>query len=360
MKRAIIDGDYYLYAAGFATEGEPVSHSCQALKTMIRNILEELGISEYQIYISGKGNFREDVAVSQGYKANRSRKKPTNYEEMRSYLKDAMGAQEVDGMEADDKVSMLLWEDYIRCGGVKPQAEVVCCSVDKDLNNTPGWHYQSTKKKLFWVNERQALRHFWYQMLAGDKVDNIQGLPDGTDYIRATYGLRKYPGFGDGSAKKVLAKTITAAEAAEAAITCYISWGVEQGLSKASIREYIVEQGLLLWMARELDPFGQPDLFELDEEMYDRLYDRYTRWGEAETDSGELAVSPQGTSGTTEGAGCGDGLRGASEDSTGRDVPWKEDDHSSGSISGKDDSDGELLSTRHDAGSGDGEDGGTR
>lgn len=342
MKRAVIDGDYYLYAAGFATEGEPVSHSCHALRRMMTEFLEELGISEYQIYISGKGNFRDDVAMSQGYKANRSRDKPTNYGEMRDFLKQHMGAVEVDGMEADDRVSMLLWEDWVQAGGDKHKCEVVCCSVDKDLNNTPGWHYQSNKRRLFFLNDRQSLRHFWLQMLSGDKVDNIKGLPDGTDWIRNEFGLRKYPGFGDASAKKVLAKSETAEQAEIDVITCYISWGDYEGLDKESIKEYIIENGTLLWMVRDKDELGDPNLFELNEELYDRLYERYT----TNTYSSVLPMREEGVNhgGGAEGSGSGTegSLRGGDVDSSGAADAGEPDGYSHGDQSGYDDYDGEL------------------
>ena len=255
--RAAIDADQLVYSAGFATEGEPISHTFQLVKTKIEKILSACDAhDDYQIYIGGEGNFREDLAISKTYKGTRVGRKPSTYDDIRKYLVERWNAKVIDGYEADDAVSMEIWEDFCNAEGNPDQCHVVCVTPDKDLNNTPGWHYNPTKEKMFFVTEKQANRHFWYQMLAGDKVDNIPGLPYCTPSIIEEFGLTGAAkrGCGEGSAKKIMAKS----EDPELDVMrCYASWAFANGM-ESYLHEYLDEQANLLWMGRETDVFGAP------------------------------------------------------------------------------------------------------
>jgi len=93
------------------------------------------------------------------------------------------GAVVVEGMEADDRLSIEQMRDWYCFRGSKDNEEThskvcrtVICSLDKDLDNTPGWHYNWVKDNLYWIDEHEALTNFYCQMLTGDSVDNILGL----------------------------------------------------------------------------------------------------------------------------------------------------------------------------------------
>jgi len=53
----------------------------------------------------------------------------------------------------------------------------IIVSNDKDLKNTPGYLYSSMKDELYYVTPEYAEHHFWMQMVIGDTVDNIPGIP---------------------------------------------------------------------------------------------------------------------------------------------------------------------------------------
>ena len=252
-----IDGDQMCYACGFATEGEELSHTLHNVKAAIERILKDTKSETYDLFISGSSNYREDVAVSHEYKGTRTGKKPSSYEDIREYLKGVWNAKESDGIESDDEVSLLLWEDFIAACQQPEDCKVILSSPDKDLNNTPGWHYNPRTQETYWVDERQATRHFCWQMLCGDGVDNIKGLPKLT--ISGTSALGLKAGIGKKGVGKVTAKQITnvdmdAYQTIVNMFVAYLAWGFDEGLSEEQVEEYAREQYHLLWMLREREP----------------------------------------------------------------------------------------------------------
>jgi 5'-3' exonuclease len=48
-------------------------------------------------------------------------------------------------------------------------------SLDKDLDQVSGWHYNFVKKNKYFITEAEGLLNFYMQFLVGDSVDNIKG-----------------------------------------------------------------------------------------------------------------------------------------------------------------------------------------
>ena len=260
MKKVVVDADQMIYACGFATNDDPVSHALQLVKTKLSEIQTKCDADTMDVYIAGDGNFRDDVAITKTYKGTRKADKPVHYEAIRKYLREKWGARSVDGIETDDVVSMILYEDFCEHNGDPYVCEVVCASPDKDLKNTPGWHYNYQKDTLFWVTEQQAARHFAFQMLSGDRVDHIPGLPYCTPSIIEEFGLSKAAerGCGDGTAKKIIQSIPFDTNPLFTVYRCYASWALATGM-ESYLTEYITEQGQLLHMLRTRDPFGGPE-----------------------------------------------------------------------------------------------------
>jgi DNA polymerase-1 len=253
----LVDGDIIVYKVGFATEGQPLKNALFTAKAHVKNLLRDTDEEEAIIYLTGKGNFREEVCISTLYKAKRS-KKPTHYHEIKEYLIDYMGAIEVTGMEADDALSIDL---YCNEGDV-------LCSPDKDLLNTPGLHFNPMKPHLgvFDVSEREATRHFYYQLLLGDRTDNIPGLPACTEEIIDKYDLSKHAlkGCGKKTAKQLMGEpTEDLLVTFNRVYECYLSY-FEGDI--AATEKYLNEQGQLLWMIRELDLDDKPIMWNIDYE----------------------------------------------------------------------------------------------
>lgn len=164
----LIDGDIIVYRAGFATkEGEPVENAWFTTKRQLEKIIDSFDRGlEYRLFLTGEGNYRDEVATILPYKGNRKdSKKPIYYQEIRDYMTKWWRAEIVNGREADDAL------------GCAQQADKTCIvSIDKDLLMIPGWHYNWVKDKHFHISELQGCKNFYLQLLTGDRTDNIPGI----------------------------------------------------------------------------------------------------------------------------------------------------------------------------------------
>jgi hypothetical protein len=140
----------------------------------IKGILEAVGADDYKCYLTGKGNFRNDVATILKYKGTRYAPKPYHYQNIWDHLVGKYNAEVITGMEADDAISIAQYQG---------DGQTVICSRDKDLRMVPGFHYswqcgdRQPEKPLYEISEFQGHYNWAYQMLVGDTVDNIWGVP---------------------------------------------------------------------------------------------------------------------------------------------------------------------------------------
>ena len=156
-------------------EAEPVVNAlamCKRTLLGIETVMDEAKIEfdRLDLFLTGKGNFREGIATIRGYKANRiGVERPVHYKAIRRYMAERWGAITVDGYEADDAVAMMAHM-------YQYDPDRICIvSVDKDLLTVPGRLYNFKKKLMRIVTPEEALRAFYRQMLTGDVVDNILG-----------------------------------------------------------------------------------------------------------------------------------------------------------------------------------------
>jgi hypothetical protein len=146
---------------------EPLPFVLQTCK-QIYGVLETLGTPKS--YLTGKKNFRNGIAKTAVYKGNRKPDaRPVHYEAIREYLQTKWGAIVINGREADDELS--IQAARMRKAGQK----YVIATIDKDLDQIPGEHYDYSRHVSYHVSEEDAAKWFWQQVLSGDRVDNIPG-----------------------------------------------------------------------------------------------------------------------------------------------------------------------------------------
>lgn len=166
----LIDGDPPVYSCGFAANEEDVSHALHNMKKLIEKICRETNADEYKIFLTGKNNYRDELVDY--YKANRNpAHKPVHYEALRNYLVEKHEAEVVNGMEADDMLGVCQYQARLR------GQDTCIATIDKDMNMIPGWHYNWNKETLYNVSEEEGIKFFYTQLLTGDPVDNIKGVP---------------------------------------------------------------------------------------------------------------------------------------------------------------------------------------
>lgn len=159
--QALLDGDIYAYRVGFTTNDIDLHLALWRLDEMVRNTLEEVQADDFKIYLSdSEGNFR--LKLYPAYKANRVQPKPKWLEELKEHLIVRWGASISLGQEADDDL------------GIHQDIDTIICSIDKDLLQIPGNHYNFVKKEYTFIAD--GTKWFYTQLLTGDVVDNIKGV----------------------------------------------------------------------------------------------------------------------------------------------------------------------------------------
>jgi hypothetical protein len=223
-KLPIIDGDILCYRVGFACNEET---EAVAIKTMAE-LLEELVFIDLSSddcvgYLTGSNNFRYAIAKTQPYKGNRKdAARPIHLPRLREYLHTAWDFRVVNGQEADDAIG-------IHATSLRDKSVIV--TIDKDLDMIPGYHYNPVKKESYYIDDKEAIKNFYRQILTGDKVDNIEGLR----------------GIGPKKADKILAEAETELKMYEAVLKAY-----------DNNQERVIENGQLLWIRRQEDELWQP------------------------------------------------------------------------------------------------------
>jgi hypothetical protein len=173
INKAIVDGDIICYRAAAGTEGLPKANTKDKLNTLMEYIVGETVVfptsDNFKVFLTGKGNFRYDVAKTAEYKGNRKNvQKPTNLKYARECLQKDWGAILSEGEEADDLIG-------IEATRSDPKSAVVV-TVDKDMMQLEGWNYNFVKNEWCYNTIDSGNKFFYTQILTGDTADNIKGI----------------------------------------------------------------------------------------------------------------------------------------------------------------------------------------
>lgn len=235
--RAIIDGDIFRYQIGsieleneFATPflkeprkarmPAPVDEIKRIVDETIEHIVKATGSDKYIVCLSGKGNFRLDVAKQQPYKGNRdpNTARPYHYDTVGDHIIAAHPHVVVDGIEADDWMAIQQRKE--------PKGNIIC-SRDKDLMTCFGWHYRwacgekQPEKLNHWISEFDSKKFFFHQMLIGDNTDNICGCGERIEMMWGGKLTLRRKGIGEKAAQQLLADCSTVEELYNTVSECY-------------------------------------------------------------------------------------------------------------------------------------------
>lgn len=208
----------------------------------IEEIIERSGSDSWKGFLTfGPDNFRIKLATIKPYKGNRVREKPPLYDHLRGFLSDLPNVHMVFGMEADDACSIEQYKNLVASEALPMDDPIfhvtTICTLDKDLDMVPGWHYRWGKGDVkeiepWFQTEIGGLRCFYKQLLTGDVSDNIHGL----------YGI---------GAKSTHIANLSSLDNEEALFdyvrNLYKKWYGNYG------DKFLLENGKLLWMKRSLD-----------------------------------------------------------------------------------------------------------
>lgn len=209
-----------------------------------------------------KPNFRYEVASVKPYKEPRkASEKPFHYDNLTAYIMASYDVDLAEGLEADDRLAIVSMSGEYE--------EPIICSRDKDLRQVPCWQFgwSCGKQDAFGpvlVDEVGTLEphyrvdkidklvgtgysFFCAQLLTGDNVDNIPGLPS----------------VGPAKAWGILEGLTTYEDMLKAVRDAYKSKYEDKW------DDYLLEQSRLLWMVREVDENNNPVQFTLPEWLYE-------------------------------------------------------------------------------------------
>jgi len=256
----LIDCDILVYSISFSCErkmpdGSKVPISLEEVNNKVDEKIAEICAEVYatepcKLFLTGRDNFRNKIAFTKGYKAQRKKEKPFHWKYIRAYVQAVHGAIEVNGLEADDlmgieQTSRLKFKDTI------------ICSIDKDLKTIPGMHYswEQHLQPSFgpkWIDKfgeiylkgtkikGTGMCFFYSQMLTGDNTDNIPGLPR----------------FGPMKVYAALGECKTIRELHDVVVSKYQEYYPDNWW------DIFKEQATLLWMVRRLHDDGSPVMWE--------------------------------------------------------------------------------------------------
>jgi len=183
---ALIDMDLVCFRSAASAEEEPVGIAVSRMKDLFEGIQSKVGATSYRAFLTGPSNFRK--TINPAYKANRTAPKPKHWLALQKYALDKLGAEWApDTLEADDALS--IHQDKV--GGT-----TTICSLDKDMLQVPGKHFQWAIGTLSWSRpdnfveqtELEGLRLFYEQCIKGDSSDNVKGIP-GLGEVKARKAL---------------------------------------------------------------------------------------------------------------------------------------------------------------------------
>lgn len=170
----------------------------------VYDAIEQTGfkLTAYELYITACTNsIRKNI--SEEYKANRRRNKWVN--EIRNRLISEGNVIFDDQYEADDLIAD-------RAKELNEQGkEYIIISIDKDLKQIPGWHFDYYPKKikhpdgtittqmkgLSFTTPYESWKMLAYQVIAGDHGDGVKGIP-GIGHVRTNqilHGCKTYKDF---------------------------------------------------------------------------------------------------------------------------------------------------------------------
>lgn len=153
----------YGFKEGDAFKVASLEASINTAKEAVENIIERVGASDVLLMFTGYLNYRK--LLNSNYKANRKNNiKPIYLKEIKDYLKTSFPSVEVPGLEADDLL------------GLYQTKQTIICSIDKDLNQIPGKHFNWQKDIVYSITEEEAHYLFCEQTLKGDPTDNYGGI----------------------------------------------------------------------------------------------------------------------------------------------------------------------------------------
>jgi DNA polymerase-1 len=174
---ALVDIDCYLNAS--AWEKKTIQEAQKRLDEIVEDLVSEVYCTDWVACLGGPENFREEL-VQEHYKHTETRlkaksRRPDWFMELKHWIAQKDNVVVSDNEESDDVLAQWQCDDSVN---------TVIISNDKDFLTVPGKFFSPSVKKYLGrennfieQSNEEAFLFFCRQMLEGDSVDNIPGIP---------------------------------------------------------------------------------------------------------------------------------------------------------------------------------------
>lgn len=221
-----IPDNFYLIEDTQIAEDE--RNAFATVKAKLANYRSKFKTNKIEIYLSGSGNFRDSLPLPNKYKDNRKDSiRPLLLQKVRDYLINYQKAIVVNGMEADDMLSIRSYSGY-----KTSDQRVISVTVDKDAMGYTGYIFnpdKMTEPQLIdgygelYINEKDDVKGYgrvwtYFQILNGDPVDGYKP----TELVERVTG--KKPRFGEKAVFKLLSPCTSDKEAWQVIHNQFANW----------------------------------------------------------------------------------------------------------------------------------------
>ena len=173
----LIDGDIVLYRFAWANQDEfdfgdgpgvvaDIDRAMEQVEDFVDWIQQLTETSKHLMCFTGKDVFRKEILET--YKGNRKKTpKPVLFDDLHEYITLNHSSMMRNHLEADDLMAILATEH---------PGKYIIATIDKDLDQVPGMHFNWNSEELYEVTEDEGERMFYTQALMGDSTDNYFGI----------------------------------------------------------------------------------------------------------------------------------------------------------------------------------------
>lgn len=182
MKILLIDADVVAYLWAYKAEQKlewkpgywmwtaDMNQTAPKVDDWLNTQLETTECDDLIVIFSSPENYR--LSIEPSYKSNRKDKyRPLLVDPIREHLETSWRTLTYPNIEADDAMGIIATSET--------KHEYIIASIDKDLDQIPGSHWNWSKPELgiYEVTEEAGLKKFYSQALSGDPVDGYPGCP---------------------------------------------------------------------------------------------------------------------------------------------------------------------------------------
>lgn len=164
---SVVNEEEYIWDEDTTSKALDLNRALEQVDYFIEELMKTTKASNALFCFTSSPNFRYSVLPT--YKHNRKGKeKPELLIPIREYIIDKYESKLKPTLEADDVMGIL--------STLNPD-KMVIATIDKDLKQIAGHHYNWRTGEYEYITEDRAERFFYKQILMGDPTDGYKGCP---------------------------------------------------------------------------------------------------------------------------------------------------------------------------------------